>query len=189
MLSVKSMKGKTKAFSIIVLVPFLLFGFILGTNLIAEQTSGEGGSEIPFEILSPEDAEAYLNQPKAAPAGLIDPETIEDFESSIPVALRYDLNTRIPILGESTYTDPDTGQSIEAATDELLIQLADEQPIESIFEISDDYNLEIIRRFSSRYPSFRIRINPDSDLEEVWRELEGDSRIKIVEPNFILNLD
>ncbi len=111
--------------------------------------------------------------------------------------LEYDIDIIIEILGIEEYKNMDlelnpTIKTIEAAKDELLVRLEDDQPVEIILDIAAGYQMEVLRRSLPDTPLFHLRfiqdIELDWTLEEVWLELLGDERIYYVEPNAILEL-
>lgn len=107
--------------------------------------------------------------------------------------LKYDIDLQIEILGIEEYENMDlelnpTIKTVEAAKDELLVRLEDDQDLEVILDIAEEYQMEVLRRFLPDTPSFRLRfqdIELDWTLEEVWVELLEDKRIYCVGPNAI----
>ncbi|MFC1656472.1 hypothetical protein ACFL14_00685 [Patescibacteria group bacterium] len=112
--------------------------------------------------------------------------------------LKYDIDYQVEILGIEEYENQDFEnnpniETVQAAKDELLVRLTDDQDLEVIFDIAEAYQMELLRRYRVSAPSFRIRfiqdIELDWTLEEVWIALLKDERVYCVSPNVIADLD
>jgi len=124
----------------------------------------------------------------------------------------YDIDKRVGVEGIELYNNINQDKYgkvewIEAAKGELLITLKDNTPLYEIGVIADKYNLDILERYRTKRPAFRLRLasiqestgnslemisnyttqQSSGELENIWRELDIDQRLSTVDLNSIIN--
>src|SRR3989344_5345551 len=125
----------------------------------------------------------------------------------------YDIDKRVGVEGIELYNNINQDKYgkvewIEAAKGELLITLKDNTPLYEIGVIADKYNLDILERYRTKRPAFRLRLasiqestgnslemisnyttqQSSGELENIWRELDIDQRLLTVDLNATLEL-
>lgn len=91
----------------------------------------------------------------------------------------------VPITREITFASPINGEIITAAAGELLVKLREGQPLTDIADLRASHDYDILERISPYSPVYRIRFDDESDMMSAWKDFRDDSRIMVVEPNYM----
>lgn len=111
--------------------------------------------------------------------------------------LKFDLDRKIDTLGVEVYRNINVEfygepEEVHAFRDELKVRLKDDQDLEVIFDIAEEYQMEVLERYREDTPSFRLRFIQGQEhlpFEEVWTKLfYHDHRVESVCPNFAFEL-
>ncbi len=105
----------------------------------------------------------------------------------INVSDEWYMNPRepIPYDREAAYANPMTGETVAAASGELLVKLADGEALTEVFKLRSSPDYRVLERLSGAVAIFRLKFDPSVDLASAWNELAADPRIDVVEPNYL----